>query len=114
MAAVNYVLSPFEGNINLGDPTGIKLYLQTIKEIDKETEKRDISDSNDKDILDTFISLANKYDWERLEFMLNTVTGAKNTFRLVEHFLLEDINNQAHGYFYCKILVMKNNFFKTL
>ena len=114
MAAVNYVLSPFEGNINLGDPTGIKLYLQTIKEIDKETEKRDISDSNDKDILDTFISLANKYDWERLEFMLNTVTGAKNTFRLVEHILLEDINNQAHGYFYCKILVMKINFFKTL
>ena len=114
MAAVNYVLSPFEGNINLGDPTGINLYLQTIKQINKENDKIDISDSYDKDIVDNFITLANKYDWERLEFMLNTVTGAKNTFRLVEHFLLEDINNQAHGYFYCKILVMKINFFKTL
>ena len=35
MAAVNYVLSPFEGNINTGDPMGIKLDLQVTKEIDK-------------------------------------------------------------------------------
>ena len=27
-AQVNYVLSPFEGNINPGDPQGIKTYLQ--------------------------------------------------------------------------------------
>ena len=35
MAAVNYVFIPFEGNINPGDPTGLKLYLQVTKEIDK-------------------------------------------------------------------------------
>ena len=46
MAAVNYVLSPFEGNINTGDPMGIKLDLQVTKEIDKETDKLDISVSN--------------------------------------------------------------------
>ena len=33
--AVNYVLIPFEGNINHGDPTEIKLFLQATKEIDK-------------------------------------------------------------------------------
>ena len=40
--AVNYVLIPFEGNINPGDPTGLKLYLQATKDIDKETDKLDI------------------------------------------------------------------------
>ena len=39
MADVNYLLSAFEGNINHGDPTGIKLYLQATKDIDKETDK---------------------------------------------------------------------------
>ena len=43
MAALNYVLIPSEGNINPGYPTGIKLYLQATKEIDKETDKLDIS-----------------------------------------------------------------------
>ena len=28
IAAVNYVLTPIEGNINHGDPMGLKLYLQ--------------------------------------------------------------------------------------
>ena len=42
MAAVKYLLSPFEGNINPGYPKGIKLYLQETKEIDKETDKIDI------------------------------------------------------------------------
>ena len=50
MAAVNYVLSPFEGNINTGDPMGIKLDLQVTKEIDKETDKLDISVSNTNEI----------------------------------------------------------------
>ena len=40
---INYVLSQFEGNIHSGDPTGIKLYLQATKEIDKEADKLDIS-----------------------------------------------------------------------
>ena len=34
MATVNYVLSPFEGNIYSGDLTGLKLYPQATKEID--------------------------------------------------------------------------------
>ena len=43
MEAVNYLLSPFEGNINDGDRMGLKLYLQATKEIYKETNKLDIS-----------------------------------------------------------------------
>ena len=42
MEAVEYVLIPFEGNKNSGDPTGLKMYLQATKEIDKETDKIDI------------------------------------------------------------------------
>ena len=33
MSAVNDVIILFEGNINIGDPTGLKLYLQEMKEI---------------------------------------------------------------------------------
>ena len=33
MVALNYVLSPFEWNINPGYPKGLKLYLQEMKEI---------------------------------------------------------------------------------
>ena len=57
MAAVKYALSPFERNINPGYPTGIKLYPQATKEIDKETCKLDISISNSNDIIDHFLSL---------------------------------------------------------
>ena len=32
---VKYVLSPFEGNMNPGDPHGIKIYLQATNEIYK-------------------------------------------------------------------------------
>ena len=35
----NYVLSSFEGNINTGYPHGIKLYIQSTKDIEKEYEK---------------------------------------------------------------------------
>ena len=42
MAAVNYLRSPFLGNKNPGDVTGVKLDLQVTKEIDKESEKLDI------------------------------------------------------------------------
>ena len=37
MEAMNYMLGFFEGNINPGYPTGIKLYPQATNEIDKET-----------------------------------------------------------------------------
>ena len=63
---VNYMLSPFEGNINPENPQGTKLYLQAKKEIDKESEKLDSPVSNTKDIIDNFTSLANKYDRGRL------------------------------------------------
>ena len=39
---MNYVLRLFEGNINSGYPTRIKLYLQATKDIDKEANKIDI------------------------------------------------------------------------
>ena len=60
MAAVNYVLSPFEGNTNPGYPTGLKLYLQATIEKDKETDKLNISVFKN-DIVENFPSLANKY-----------------------------------------------------
>ena len=59
--AVNYVLSSFEGNINPGYPQGLKLYLQETREIDKESDKLNISVSNTKAIIDYFISLSDKY-----------------------------------------------------
>ena len=40
---INYVLIQFEGNINHVDTTGLKLYLQSIRKIDKEADKLDIS-----------------------------------------------------------------------
>ena len=40
--ALNDVIGQFEGNINTEDPTGIKLYRQATKEIDKGTDKLDI------------------------------------------------------------------------
>ena len=54
MADVNHMIIPFEGNINPGDPTGLKLYLQATKDIDKETDSLYISVSNYKDIVDQF------------------------------------------------------------
>ena len=61
MAVVNYLLSPFEGNINTEYPTGLKIYLQATKEIDKKTEKIYISVLNAKDIIYHFLSLSKKY-----------------------------------------------------
>ena len=63
---MNFVLSPIEGKISPGYPTGIKLYLQETNEIDKETGKLDMSVSNAKYIVDHFLSLANKFGWGRL------------------------------------------------
>ena len=80
---VNYVISPFEDNINPGDPKGLKLYLQETKDIDKEADKLDISVSNAKDIIDHFLSIANKYGWGRLELMVQTGAVPKNIFRQV-------------------------------
>ena len=96
---VNYVISPFERNINYGDSQGLKFYLQSTKEIDQEENRLDISVSNCKDIIDHFISLANKYGWGRLLFMGGTGVGANNIFRQVYQIQISDIHHQAHGYF---------------
>ena len=56
----NYVLIPFEGSISHVDPLGIKLHLQSTKDIDKEAGKFGISVSNSKYIIDNFLSLDNK------------------------------------------------------
>ena len=58
MEDFNWVLIPFEGKINPGDPMGIKLYIQATNEIDKETDKIDISVSNTKDVVDNSLCLA--------------------------------------------------------
>ena len=96
---INYVLSPFEEKINPGDPTGLKLYLQATKEIDKEADKLDISVSNAKDIIDDFLSLDNKYGIVRFAFIVQTGSGAKNIFRQVEQIQFADIQHQSDGYF---------------
>ena len=70
-APINYVLRTFEGNINTGYPTGLKIYPQATKYIDKESDKLDISVSNSNDIIYHFISLAEKYLWGCLAFMVN-------------------------------------------
>ena len=61
MVNLNCDLIPFEGNINYGYPTGLKLYLQSTKDIYKETDKLDISVSNSKDVVEHLLSLDNKY-----------------------------------------------------
>ena len=88
---MNYVLRPFKGNINIGYPTELKIYLQETKKIDKETDKLDISVLNAKDIIDQFISLANKHGWGRIAFMVGTDIGSKNIFRVVEQIHLAEI-----------------------
>ena len=79
---INYFIGPFEAIINPGYPTGLKLYRQAKKEMDKETDKLYISVSNAKDIIHHFLSWTNKYGWGPLAFMLGTATGANNIFRL--------------------------------
>ena len=64
-----------------------------------EIDKLDILVSNDEDIIDYFLSLANEYGWGRFSFRVNTSTVANNIFRLVEQILLGDIQNQSHEYF---------------
>ena len=80
---VNYVLSPFKSNINLGYPRGIKLYLQAKNAIDKESDTLDILVSNSKDIIDNFLSISNKYVSLLLVSMVDNGEGAKNIFRKV-------------------------------
>ena len=60
---MNYFLRSFEGIINPGDPQGLKIYLQSTKEIDKESDKINTSVSNTKDIIDHFLCISNKYFW---------------------------------------------------
>ena len=80
---LNYVIIPFEGNINPGDPQGLRLYLQSTKEVDKEYDKLDISFSNAKNSIHHFLSLSNKYGWGSLAFMVGIGAGTNNIFRQV-------------------------------
>ena len=96
---VKYVLRPFEWNINTGNPTGLRLYLQEKKEIYKEADGLDISVSNSKEIIDNFPNISYKYGWLSLAFMVQTGAGEKNIFSMVEKIQLADIRHQAHGYF---------------
>ena len=95
-APVKYVLIPFEENINPGDPKGIKLYLQATREIDKESDKLDITVSNTKDIIDNFISLYKKYGWKHLEFMVETGAGTNKIFWQVDQIHMADMHHKSH------------------
>ena len=68
MAAVNHVIRPFEGTyiLDIGYTTGLKIYLQAKKEIDKETYKLDIPVSNSKDIIYHLLSLYKNMDGDAL------------------------------------------------
>ena len=48
--------------------------------------------------------LSNKYGWIRLAFMVNTGTGAYNIFRVVEHIIIENIQNIVHEYFLLQVV----------
>ena len=96
-APVNYMISPFEGNINLWYPQGVKIYLQPTKEIDKESDKLDISVFNVKDIINHFLSLGNKYCWGCLEFMVDTGAGANKSFRQVYQIHIADMHHKSNG-----------------
>ena len=76
---VNYLFSSSKWNIQ-----EIKFYLQATKDIVKESEHFDITVSNDEDIIYHILSLANKYRWGRLAFMVETGAGANNIFRHLE------------------------------
>ena len=88
MADVNYILIPFEGRINPGYPTGIKLYFWATNKIDRETDKLDISVSNPKEIIEHFLSFDKKYVWGRLAFMVGTDKGTNKNFRVLENIQL--------------------------
>ena len=96
---VNYVLIPFEWNINTLNPQGIKLYLQSTKEMDKESDKIDISVSKPKEIIDNFLSLVNKYDWGCLEFMVRTDSGDHNIFWKSEQINIMGMHAKLFRYF---------------
>ena len=98
MVDISYVLCPFEGNINSRYPTGIKIYIQLTKEIEK-NDKLDISFSNAKDIIDHFLSLNKNCGWVYLAFRVGTVSGQNNIFRVIKKINLADIYQQARGYF---------------
>ena len=100
MAAwVSFVLGPFEENILTGDQQGLRLYIQATKDIDKESDKIDITVDNYKDIIDHFLSLANKYDWGRLAFMAQNGSDKRNIFWKVDQKNIADIHVQSFGYF---------------
>ena len=73
---VNDMIRPFEGNINPVGPLGIKLYLQATAQIDKESDKLDVSVKKSKDIIDHFFCLPKKYGQGSLIFIVETGAGA--------------------------------------
>ena len=85
--------------MNHGDLQGVKLYPKAKKEMDKESDKLDVSVSNAEDIIDRFISLANKQVWGRLGFMVETGTGPNKLIRQVQQIHIADIHYQACEYF---------------
>ena len=93
------MLIPFEGDINTGDPQGLKIYLQATNKIEKEDYKINTSLSNDKAIIYHFLSISNKYGLLCLVLMLWTGASAKNFFRRVEKTQMSDMNHQGHWYF---------------
>ena len=97
--AMNYVLNPFEGKLNTEycRSTGNKIYLQATKEIDKESNKLDISISNDKYIVDHFLIQSNKYGRGSLGFMVETGVGTNNIFRQIQKIQVADIHHKSHG-----------------
>ena len=96
---VKYMITSFEVNINIVDTKRIKNYPQETKKMDKESGKLDISVPNAKYIIDSFISLYNKYGWGRLEFTVRTGAGENKICWYVYQINIADIHLQHHGYF---------------
>ena len=71
----------------------------------------DILVSKAKDIIDLFLSLANKYGWVCLAVMVKNGAGTNNIFRQVEQIRLADTHHKASGYFGITVIEnVGNNF----
>ena len=67
----NYLIRPFEDNINHKEPQGLKYYIQKTKGVEKEADELDTWIWISKVNIDHLLILTNKYGWVRLVFMVN-------------------------------------------
>ena len=88
MAVISHVVSLFEGN---GYNQGLKIYLQSIEEVEKDPQNVEVSVSNEK-YGGSFFGLANKYGLLCLSIREATSKRDENVFRRVQRWKYKDGN----------------------